>query len=147
MKTISTPFKLMALAAAFIFISTGLWATTDLPSTTVGVRKPPSGAIIASTTSDKEGKFVITGLKAGTYVLALEPEPKKYAVGKVVESGKDAIALSVTWLPAKTGREKNEPITVVLPKDGIKITGTVVSSAPALNRDGKPIGGNGAQPK
>jgi len=132
MKNSSTPFRIAAFAAAvtLLFAPAGLPQNNPIPGIDVVVRKQPGGSAIKATT-DKEGRFVFAGLKEGTYVLSVSPPPAKNPntgrsnhLQAAVASGDGVVKVMVAFGPGKGGEE---PITVKVPKDGVKITGTVAA--------------------
>jgi len=121
----------MAVLASLIGLLAGqAFAATDMYMSFKDIGEKTTAAPV-KVTPDEKGRFVIGGVKAGTYELTIAPQPKEYAVAKVVESGAEAIKIEVTWLPMKTGKETNAPVVVKVPKDGVKVTGTVVSGGTA----------------
>ena len=129
----------MALAAACIELLAGqsFAQTNPIPGIDIVVRKQPGGSAITVVT-DKEGRFAFTGLKAGTYRLSATPSGRAKGLKgsrlnrqqAAVTEGKGVIKVAVAFGPAEGGREKRDggPVTVVVPRGGARITGTVVSS-------------------
>jgi hypothetical protein len=144
MKTPLAVLKLMAVATAFACLlacraTTALASNNPIPGIDVVVYKQPARTEF-KTTTDKEGRFVIPDLKAGTYLLSVGPEPDRAKApivtshsnkkhGFRVENGDGVVNVVVTLEPAKSEKEakETESVRIVLAKDG-KITGTVVSA-------------------
>jgi len=105
-----------------------------IPGIDVVVRKQPGGSAI-NTTTDDHGGFTLGNLKAGTYTVAVNPpapnqgQPPHLATQSTIVNGPDTIKVVTTFVPAQPGQTQNNgPITVTVPRDGMNITGVVVSS-------------------
>jgi len=125
---------------AFLTTVTFAQATVKpVGGTEVGLERDPGNSIIHVNT-DKDGVFTFANMKAGSYRLIVaspQREPGKapvqtsrsnikHGVSRVT-SGPDGVKVVVAFGPGEPGKEKDEPIVIVVPKDGTKVTGTVVS--------------------
>jgi hypothetical protein len=110
------------------------YENNPIPGIDIVILKQPNGNAI-NTTTDDHGGFTLGNLKAGTYTVAVNPpapnqgQPPHLATQSTIVNGPDTIKVVTTFVPAQPGQTQNNgPITVTVPRDGMNITGVVVSS-------------------
>lgn len=115
---------------------------SDLVGVT-GMSTPPvevRGATVFSTRTNKDGRFQLKGLPAGTYTMMFSDEGaakatggtgKLYGIVRITNVRGNANQFAIAWamLPMDSGGKPMGPVTVNIPSDGGSITGVVVQSA------------------
>ena len=131
MKITHAAAKVAVLAAVFLgLVEGGALATNEpIPGIDIIVKKNPGG-IVTHATTDKAGKFSFNNLAVGTYELQVTVPQTKSTTntsrsnikkpGRTVQNGSEVFDVAVT---AGTGQPA--PVTIVIAKEGGKITGAV----------------------